>query len=303
MKSARRGRGTPPGDYGPARRRPGPRPPGCRGASHRVRRDRGARCEAFEQHQPEGVGQQREHQLGGGGVGLRQRHVVPLADKVRRRVIADQGFALQPVVDDELRARQVEREEGAQVLLDRDPADIQEHRARIRHVGPQVRAEAREVHAAGPGAHVAEPASGQFAPQAGGRDHHRRARIMEPAQPGVGQSDRQLRPRVQILGEARVERRGGGHAAPQRPAPGGMAQRTLGRDVQRVGAKRIDHGCKPARGRQRDPDAGVGRQRHSAEPVGPDHLDEVAHGGQLRRHHRQGTDNAVDLRAPSVRDD
>jgi len=55
--------------------------------------------------------------------------------------------ALRPVDDDDLVARQVEREERRQVLLDRDPAHVKEHRAREWSVLPRLGPEAVEVRA------------------------------------------------------------------------------------------------------------------------------------------------------------
>ena len=99
-------------------------------ARHRVGGDRDAGGERLEEHDAEGVGPAREDEDVGAGIGLGQRLAGPHAEEVGLRVRRLERRQRRPVADHHLAAGQVEGEEGADVLLDRDPADEEEDGAR-----------------------------------------------------------------------------------------------------------------------------------------------------------------------------
>src|SRR5262245_22780840 len=97
---------------------------------HREGRDRQAACEGFQQHKPEGVGLAGEYEDIAGRIYLCELFAMPRAEEYGLRIPALQFRPRRTVADDYLGAGQIEIEEGLQVLLDRDPADAQEHRRR-----------------------------------------------------------------------------------------------------------------------------------------------------------------------------
>ena len=139
--------------------------------------------ERFEQHQAKGIGLARKYEHVGGGVDLGQFGAVPRAQEHRIRIFSLQRQACRPVADHNLGARQIEIEEGLEVLFDRHPADIEEDR----HWQAQIdraRMKQRRIDAARPQHHVAEAARAQFSRQRRRCRHHRLTGTVEPAQPG-----------------------------------------------------------------------------------------------------------------------
>ncbi len=160
-----------------------------------------------------------------------------------------------------------------------------------------------QVHPARPGPQIAKAARRQIVAQRLRRHHRALRRAMEAAHPGVDRAKRKSRPRVEVFGEAGMERRGEGEAGPPGPASRRHAERAFRRDVQRVRTERLDQADHPPARQQRERDVAVGRTRDGAEPVRPDHLHHVAHGAQFSHHGGQRAHHAVGLRQPGVGDD
>jgi hypothetical protein len=100
------------------------------GARHRVGRDRQPRGHGLEQDEAERVGPAGKDERVGRGVGLGERLAEPGAEEHRLGVRLCRVRDSRPVADHQLRPRQIEAEERHDVLLDRDPADVEEDRAR-----------------------------------------------------------------------------------------------------------------------------------------------------------------------------
>jgi hypothetical protein len=271
---------------------------------HWVRGDRCAAGQAFQQHEAERVGHRGEHEHVGAGIGPGQRGAVQLADESCLGVRPFQRLALRPIADDHFDARQIERQEPFEVLLDGDAAHIQEDGARQRW--PHLRLaglKPAQVHPSRPGPHVTKTAAQKLRPQAAGRHHGCGAAVVESPQQRIAQTQRDARARMQIFREPRVERGRERHAPPQRPAPRRPTQWSLCGHMQRVGAERLDQPGQAPTGEQGDLDAAIGRQVDGPELVGTQHLDLVAHRRQFGLQHRQRPHHAVDLRMPGVGDD
>ena len=124
--------------------------------------------------------------------------------------------------------------------------------------------------------------------------------LVEPAHHLIAPLQRHDRnARAQVLGVARVEAGGEAQALAAQPADGPEAERSFGRDVDRVGLERLDARDR-APGIVGDADLRVRRQRKRAVRVGRDHQ----HLGPLRLQvvdqAHQRVDDAVGLRLPRV---
>ena len=99
-------------------------------AGHRKRRDRRAAGQRFQLHDAESVGQAREHEHVGGRQMRGQFRALLLAEEFCLRIAPLEFRALRAVADHDLGARQVERQERFEILLDRDAAHGHEDRPR-----------------------------------------------------------------------------------------------------------------------------------------------------------------------------
>jgi hypothetical protein len=96
----------------------------------------------------------------------------------------------------------------------------------------------------------------QAALDGGRRDQDRFRRSVEPADVTPEQLGRQVRPLGNIFRKLGVIGGGEREAAPEAPAPGGEAERTFGRDMERLRRRGFDPAAdRPARG-QSEPDLG-----------------------------------------------
>ena len=210
---------------------------------------------------------------------------------------------VRPVADDDLAARQVEREEGRKVLLHRDAPDIEEDRPRQAEIAAPRRVEQLRIHPARPALDAHEAACRHFGAERFGGHHHAFAGIVEAPQPPVAETFRDGQARADEFGKARVIGRGEGQPALQAGAPRGHAERTFRRNMDVVGRDRLDLGEHPAARRDGEADFRVGRQRDRRELLRRQENDVDAllrHGaGQLL----QRVNDTVQLRPPGIRDD
>ena len=170
---------------------------------------------------------------------------VPGTGEAHAGIVAFEIGQQRPIAHHGLRAGQIEVEEGADVLLHRNPTNIEKQRAR--QVGEfrvmlvaQFGAELRQIHPARPGADAAEATPGEFLTQRRCRHHHALPRIVEATQPQIAPARRHPDAGMQIFGKAGVERRGERTAAFDRPGAGGQAKWAFSGDVQRIRPELLD---------------------------------------------------------------
>ena len=137
----------------------------------RIGRDRHAAGERFELHDAERVGQARKGEDIGSRDMRREIAVFQQAEELRLREPPAQLGLLRAMADDHLGAGQVERQEGFEVLLDRDPPDADEDRPRKVEIDGVCRIEQIGVDAARPHAEIGKAAARQFLHQRRRRDH------------------------------------------------------------------------------------------------------------------------------------
>ena len=126
---------------------------------------------------------------------------------------------------------------------------------------------------------------------------------MKPAHPGIHRTQRESSPRLDVFGEACVERGGECEVGALRPASCSHAQRSFSRDVQCVRLKGLDHANQRAARQQRQWNVAVGRAWDGAEPIGCNHLYHMTHGAQLCDNRGQRAYHTIHLRQPRICDD
>ncbi len=197
-------------------------------------------------------------------------------------------------------------EEGLEILLDRDAADIELHRPlqpchiRMRR---DAGVEIGEIDAAPPMPHLGQPVIDQRLADRRRRRKDRRAGRMEPFDIAPYPRRGHARPRRHIVGELGVIGGGEGLVLAQAPAPRGDAQRAFGGEVDRLRREALEHRPHARHARHREADLGIGGARQRIEEVGRDHPHVVAGPGQLGADRLQGAHHPVDLRLPGVGDD
>ena len=194
-------------------------------------------------------------------------------------------------------------EERLEVLLDCDPADIELYRpiepdhCRMRR---ETRVERGEVDAPAPMLHLGQAVRDQRFADRRGRGEDRLARRVEPADVAPDPFGGHARARRDVIGELGVIGRGERHVVAQAPAPGGDAERAFGSEVNRVGAKFLEHGADAAGAGEREADLGIRGTRQGIESVGRDHLDPVPLPLQHGANRLERADDAVDLGFPGI---
>ena len=180
-------------------------------------------------------------------------------------------------------------------------------RDRARHVGKgrvrcTIGGEQPQIDAARPGPGVMQTMFCELGRQSRRRDQHMAGGAVKTFEHAPEWPRRQASSRRDIIGKARVERRGKGHAIRQTPTARQPAERAFGGDMDGIGIEPGDLCSDRAPRRHCQPDFGVAWHRHRKEAVGGDRLHpvparrgDVGDGGQ-RPHH------AIDLRAPGVAD-
>ncbi len=126
---------------------------------------------------------------------------------------------------------------------------------------------------------------------------------MKTAQPAIGEPARQREAGGEVIGKAGVIGGGEGPAGAAGDGASGEAERSLGRDMERIGGESGEQGCEPAARPEGEADFGIDRAGEGPEPVRPDHQHPVSREAKLVRDHGEGADDAVDLRMPGVADD
>ncbi|CPM42256.1 Uncharacterised protein [Bordetella pertussis] len=220
-----------------------------------------------------------------------------------RKLPAQAGF-VGAAAHDHLAARQRQRQEGIQVLLARHAAHAEKQRAR--QLGQEIARPGREtarIDAARPYLQIAQAAPRHDVAHGGRGYQDPLRRPVEPAQVAPRQARRNAHARLQVVGKHRVERSGEAPAAAQRHAARGQAQRPFRGDVQRIGHDIAQHAAQLAPRLQAQAQVRLGRRRHGTAALRADHdqlvppiLQQALHGGP-------GTDHAVDLRMPGIRDE
>jgi len=169
--------------------------------------------------------------------------------------------------DHDLAAGQVERQEGREVLLQRQPADGEKHRTQQAEARVAARAKQARVDPARPAQHAPKTARRQLVGQRRGRRKRAAAGIVEPAQQGPAELLRDAPSRRHVVGEAGMEAGGERPAASDAIPAHCKADRPFGRDMDGVGRDRGDAGHDLPRIGQRDADVGKSRQRHRRHAV------------------------------------
>ncbi len=226
-------------------------------------------------------------------------------------IFAAQIVQLRAVADHQFGPRQIERQEGLDVLLDGDTADIEMDRLgqveQARRQRPDLfgraRAEQFGVDPARPAADPLEAAMLQLVLDGLGRDHDRRGRGVEFADQAIADRQRHAEAGADIFRELGVIGGGEGQTPLQAIAPGRPAERAFGRDMDRAGLVGLDGAGQAGAGTQRQADLGIGRARHAAELVRRDEDRFVTHLGQFVAQCAEGADHTVDLRMPGIGDD
>ncbi len=227
--------------------------------------------------------------------------VAERAEECRRRILPPQPLEFRPLADDGLGARQVERQERIEILLDRDASDGHEDRPRQTEIDGAVRAEELRVDAARPRADIGEATARQFVVQRLGRHHGHRRRIVEAPQHRVAPGFRDRHARRNVFREFRGVARGEGQRAPDAIAPYGVPDRTFRGNVDRVRRDRLDPPRDLARIRDRTAQVLIGRDRERRKAVGREEFDRCAAVAHRFRQCRQRAHHAIDLRMPGIR--
>src|SRR5262249_62350448 len=122
---------------------------------------------------------------------------------------------------DDLGAGKIERQEGFQILFDRNTSDGHENWTFESKIDGAVRTEQIDIDTASPHAEMLEAALAELAHQRGRRHHRHRRAGVKPAQHAVNQALWDRRPGRNVFGETRrVARREGPATAPAIGADG-----------------------------------------------------------------------------------
>ncbi len=140
----------------------------------------------------------------------------------------------------------------------------------------------------------------ELAADAVGRHHHTARGPVKAAQQCIGERSRRDVARGQIFGKAGVV--GGGEIDPGMKAPAARcdANRSLGDDMDRVGARFLDDLADLADRVYREADFAIERARDGAESIGRERDDGVAQRFKFVRHGEHGSHDTVHLRRPGV---
>jgi len=129
----------------------------------------------------------------------RQVRAESIARKYRTGILLFEAGPFGTIADDDFASRPVHLQEGVDVLLDGDAADVGCDRTRQRQEFFRPRLEQSGIDPAVPGREIAEAPGLEVAAHRGGAHHASRGRSMEPAQSPVGESQGNRKARAQIL--------------------------------------------------------------------------------------------------------
>ena len=238
-------------------------------AGHGKGCDRQSGRGGLQQHHAEGVGLAGKDEDVGAGVVPGQLLSVfhPCEDRVG--IAALKVLQHRAVADHHLGAdRQVELQEGFDVFLDRDAADVEVDGFRQVQSRILARPEQLGIDAARPLAHVGEAALLQLPLEAGRRHHDTAGGTMEAAHRAVAPGGRDRQARRDVFGKARVVAGREGDPPAQTVAPRRPAKGPLGGDVDRFGAIGVEFGAELAGGQDRETDLRIGGAGEGAEKIG-----------------------------------
>ncbi len=219
---------------------------------------------------------------------------------MRVRIGALQIGPRRSVSDDDLAARQPQRQERVQVLFHRDAPDAEEDRPRQVEQALRTGMEQAEIDAAAPAHDIAEAMALQFLLHRRGRDHHGGGRRMEAAQQPVAPAFGDRPARRDILREAGVIAGGEGSLLRQADRAREPADRPFRRDMDMVGREIRDPCRERPAGGERQADIGIARQADLAEAL---RRQRGRRRPEIRRrldHPLERAHHPVDLRPPGV---
>ena len=275
-------------------------------ARHVEARDGRAGRHSFEDDKAERVGEAREDEAVGVGETRAEFLALFHAEEVRVLVLFLQCVEQRSVADDNFGAGQVGLEEGRDVFLDGDAADIEPDRLLHAFEGaaiilPLRRVEEVGVNAARPGDDVLEALGRKLVAHRGGRDHDAAGVFVKLAHVHVahpvGQEEEARR---NVFGKARVVRGCVGKLVAQADRARGPAERAFGGDVNRVGFEFEEALLDDFLRAEGQLDLGISRQRDRLEAVGRDDVPRMAHLLALGDDALHRADNAIHLRIPGV---
>ena len=272
-------------------------------ALHRITRDRNAAGQCFDHHQPESICAARKNEAIGAAIGRSELFASQSAEEMDMGVLDPQRSKRRAISDHHLGAGEIEIEEVFKVLFRRNPADIEQDRARQINdcrVEFAVRAEQPVIDPPGPAPNLRNAARNQFVTEADGGRQHSLTIAVESAEdwpepfrtdPGADRS---------IVGKAGVKCGGEGDVVGLAPAAYAPADRTFGGDVNHIrtiGAEQLARRKARCDGQV---DRTVAGHRDGPEPVRGDQLDLIAAPIKFGHCGTERADHAVDLRVPGV---
>src|SRR5262245_8201105 len=261
-------------------------------------------CKGFQQYETEGVGAAWKNKDISGGVDIGKRLAAPLTDKYCVWKFSLQCAARRAIADHDLAARQVESEEGLEILFHRQSADRQKDRPRQFEIDARARTEQFGVDTAWPQFDVVEATHCKLAGQCWRRRHDCCAGCMKPAQPAPGQlagpAFRHRQPLGKIVGKPRMEAGGEGQVSPQADATRGVPDRPFGCDMNRIRARHLESLLDVAQTNKRKSNLRIARHRQGPELIRAKEFKFGAECSSLTRHMSKRVNDAVDLRMPGV---
>ena len=231
-------------------------------AGNGIGRDRRAARQRFDDDKAEGVGTAGEDEDVSAGIGAGKTLAAELAEETDIREAGAQIIERRTVPYDHLRSRMSGFEEGLDVFFDRDAADIELDRAgEAGEIGMGRATGMKEgvIDAAFPHHRLLKTLLRKLAFQRARCDHDVLRGAMEPADKAPHELRRHRDARRDIFGKARVIGGGEGKAGIDAPAPRRKAERSLGRDMNRLGREGAYAPCDGALAREGQADLAIGR--------------------------------------------
>src|SRR5579885_2540922 len=244
--------------------------------------DREAARKRFQEHKSECVGMPRKHEYIRCSIFFRERRP--------RRSVTDHYYC----------SRKIERKKGLEIFLNRDPADAEKNRARKMNRFFRPWPEQAGIDAARPLHNAFKAAHRQLLRKGGRRDHDAIARAVKPPEitpyPALGYGTT----RRDVSGEIGVEACREADAMLAAIAAHGESDRTLRCDMDSVRPKLGHFVPHRLESRQGEFDFWIIRQQYTWKALGRQKGHIRAEFPRAVRGCSQGSDNAVDLRVPSI---
>jgi len=268
-------------------------------SADRIGRNGHAARHGFQQDQAERVGEAREDEDVGRGVCLGQLLAVLRPGEDGVRVFLGEGSGLRPSPRQHLLARQIEGQECLDVLLNRDPADIEEDGVLAEKAdvpGP----EKLGVDAAGPRHQALKAFASQLFGKRGGGDEGAGCAAVKPALHGIAEGERHGQPGGDVFRKAGVVAGGEGPLAGDAIAARHQPYRAFRGDMDEVRRDLLDQARDLPRPGHGQADLRIGWARDGAEILRRQETDFLAAPRHLARQALIGADDAVDLGMPRI---